>query len=110
MSAIAEAIKLYGPDFPRVHGLYLEHGYCYSDPNALSLARPCIQSNYTLWVDPEEADAWWVELVVGLLGLAKLYSHIPFPLPKIGWAREFRGRPTPRFYNFNKLKTVINTF
>jgi hypothetical protein len=110
MSAIAEAIKLYGPDFPRVHGLYLEHGYCYSDPNALALARPCIQSNYTLWVDPEEADAWWVELVVGLLGLAKLYSHIPFPLPKIGWAREFRGRPTPRFYNFNKLKTVINTF
>jgi hypothetical protein len=110
MSAIAEAIKLYGPDFPRVHGLYLEHGYCYSEPNALALARPCIQSNYTLWVDPEEADAWWVELVVGLLGLAKLYSHIPFPLPKIGWAREFRGRPTPRFYNFNKLKTVINTF
>jgi hypothetical protein len=110
MSAIAEAIKLYGPDFPRVHGLYLEHGYCYSEPAVLALARPCIQSDYKRWVGPEEADAWWVELVVGPLGLATLYSHIPFPLPKIGWAREFKGKPTPRFYNFSKLKTVINTF
>jgi hypothetical protein len=82
MSAIAEAIKLYGPDFPRVHGLYLEHGYCYSEPAVLALARPCIQSDYKRWVGPEEADAWWVELVVGPLGLATLYSHIPFPLPK----------------------------
>jgi hypothetical protein len=48
--------------------------------------------------------------LLGPLGLATLYSHIPFPLPKIGWAREFNGKPTPRFYNFSKLKTVINTF
>jgi hypothetical protein len=110
MSAISEAIQLYGADFSRVHGLYLEHGYCYSGPTVLVLARPCIESDYKRWVSVEEADAWWVEMAVGPLGLLALYSNIVFPLPKIGWAREFKGKPKPRFYNFSKLKTVINTF
>lgn len=107
MSAIKQAIELYGSDFPRVHGLYLEHGYCYSEPEMLALARPCVSGDHLRWVSPNEADAWWIELAIGKDALSILYSHIPFPLPKIGWAREFNGRPNPRFYNYNKLKSIL---
>ena len=107
MSAISEALNIYGSDFPRVHGLYLEHGYCYSEPSMLALARPCDSSDYKRWVSPHEADAWWVEMVVGENALSILYSHIPFPLKQIGWAREFKGRPQPRFYNYYKLKHLL---
>lgn len=74
----------------------------------LALARPCISDNHSAWVSPKEADAWWVEMVVGHNALPILYSHIPFPLPKIGWAREFKGKPTPRFYDYYKLKSILN--
>lgn len=107
MSAISKAFDLYGPDFARMHGLYLEHGYCYSEPSMLALARPCISNEHERWVTREEADAWWVELVIGPNALSILYSHIPFPLSKIGWAREFKGKPQPRFYNYYKLKDLL---
>ena len=108
MSAIRDAINLYGTDFYRVHGLYLEHGYCYSEPSMLAIARPCDSKNHTLWVPEHEADAWWVEMVIGPNALHILYEHIPFSLGLIGWAREFKGKPTPRFYNFHTLKEKLN--
>ena len=108
MGAINDAFKLYGPDFPRVHGIYLEHGYCYSEPTMLALARPCDSTKPHLWVGEKEADAWWIELVVGKDSLRHLYEHLPFPLNLIGWAREFKGKPQKRFYNFHKLKEKLN--
>ena len=73
----------------------------------LALARPCISNDHERWVQPEEADAWWVQLVIGPDALSILYSHIPFPLSKIGWAREFKEKPQPRFYNYYKLKDLL---
>ena len=107
MSAIQDALKLYGTDFPRLHGLYLERGYCYSEPSMLALARPCNMADYKLWVEPHQADAWWVELVVGPGALGILYSHIPFALPNIGWRRDFKGDERPRFHDFHKLANII---
>lgn len=108
MSAIQDALKLYGPDFARLHGLYLERGYCYSEPNLLALARPCRVAKYQLWCEKDDADAWWVELVVGPNALRHLYSHIPFYLPRIGWRRDFKGDCRPRFYDFNRLALTLN--
>ena len=109
MSAIQDALSLYGTDFPRVHGMYLEHGYCYSEPTMLALARPCNSKHVSTWItDVSKADAWWIELVVGEYALGTLFEHIPFPLPLIGWMRAFKGKPTPRFYNFNTLKEKLN--
>ena len=111
MSAIRKALELYGPEFPSVHGLYLEHGNTYSEPGMLGLARPCDSTNYQKWVDLADADAWWVELAVGPNALGILYSHIPFPLARIGWARQLGGRQRePRFYNFQKVKRIINSY
>jgi len=107
MSAIQDAIKLYGPTFASLHGLYLERGYCYSEPDILGLARPCHSSNYLLWVEPDEADAWWIEFIVGHRALGVLCSKLPFDLPKIGWQRDFKGKHAPRFYNLSKLKTTL---
>ena len=107
MSAIQDAIKLYGDDFARLHGLYLERGYCYSEPTILALARPCNTEDYRLWVEPRDADAWWVEFVVGPNSLGILISHLPFSLPKIGWQRDFKGKTNPRFYPLHKVVSTI---
>lgn len=110
MSAIKDALSLYGPEFPSVHGLYLEHGFTYSEPGMLALARPVVKENYKRWLGPDEyrlADAWWVELVVGDDALGILYLHIPFNLPHIGWSREFKGKPEARFYDFYKLRRKL---
>lgn len=109
MGAIQEAIKLYGADtFSRLHGLYSEHGYVYSEPSMLALARPCNSLEPHKWIETRDADAWWVELVVGKDALRHLYAHIPFPLAKIGWRRDFKSGHYPRFYNFYKLKDKLN--
>jgi hypothetical protein len=83
MSAIQDALSLYGPDFPRVHGLYLEHGYCYSEPTMLALIRPCNSKHVSTWItDVSKADAWWIELVVGANTLSALSLNIyRFPCP-----------------------------
>ena len=109
MSAIQDAISLYGADFNRVHGLYLEHGYCYSEPTMLILARPCDSKHISTWItDVSKADAWWVELTIGKTAMEHMRQHIPFPLPLVGWMRAFKGKPTPRFYNFNKITRKLN--
>lgn len=107
MGAIQYALQLYGPDFSRIHGLYLEHGYCYSQPDMLALARPCVMARHEDWVDKTDADAWWIHLVIGENALWSLYRHLPFVLPYIGWERTFKGKPQPRFYKFRKLKQAI---
>ncbi len=108
MGAIQDAIALYGPDFPRLHGMYLERGFCYSEPTMLALARPCLVERYEEWVEPQDADAWWIELCVGPNALSIMYSKIPFPFAKIGWRRDFKNKPIPRFYDFYKLQHRLN--
>jgi hypothetical protein len=83
--------------------LYLEHGYCYSEPSMLALARPCHTDHYEKWVERDDANAWWVQLVIGPNAMATLLTKLPFPLPFIGWSRDFKGRPMPRFYQLDRL-------
>lgn len=108
MSAIQTAILLYGNEFSRVHGLYSQYGYVYSEPNCIALARPCIMDDYISWCKTEDADAWWIEFVCGPGALHKLLGRLPFDLPRIGWVRGFKGKDNPRFYELNRLKKAIN--
>lgn len=101
MTALDHALRLYGPDFARVHGIYVRHGYTYSDPDHLGLARPCREEKPEEWCEIGKADAWWVELAVG--GMDVLMRKLPYSLPRIGWCRAFRGKPEPRFYDWQKL-------
>lgn len=102
MNALRTAIALYGDDFSRVHGIYVRHGFTYTDPDHIGLARPCREEAPLEWCEFKDADAWWVELAVG--GVGELLKKLPYEFPRIGWAREFKGRGHPRFYDFNKLK------
>lgn len=54
-----------------------------------------------MWCEMEEADAWWIELAIG--GMDVLLGKLPFAFPRIGWAREFKGKPEPRFWDMNTL-------
>lgn len=101
MTALGHAIRLYGADFSRIHGIYVRHGYTYSDPDHLGLARPCLEAEPERWVEIGKADAWWIELAVG--GLDVLIGKLPYSLPRIGWCREFKGKPQPRFWDMNNL-------
>lgn len=107
MGALRDAIGLYGSDFSRIHGLYLEHGFCYSEPDMLALARPCNSDDYSKWIPTHEADCWWIELVIGPDAMGTLYSKLPFDLEKVGWGREFNGKPQPRFYSFDRVQSLL---
>jgi hypothetical protein len=107
MGALRHAIAIYGPDFSRIHGIYLEHGYCYSEPDCMGLAKPCRHEEPFEWVAPADADAWWIQFVYGPGALGKLLGKLPFDLPLVGWNREFKDRPDPRFYDFHKLKQKL---
>jgi len=107
MSPIKKALALYGEDFARIHGIYSEYGYVYSDPKCLVLARPCREAEYAEWTTVAEADAWWVELAIGDGALPYFARIAPHHFPRIGWAREFKGRPHPRFYNFNRITSLL---
>lgn len=106
MNAIQTALRFYGPSFNRIHGLYSQHGYVISEPDRMLLGRPCVESDYLRWCPKEEADAWWLEWGCG--DIFPLIQRIPFELPRIGWAREFKGSPHPRFYDFHRLKSLLN--
>lgn len=107
MNPIQTALSLYGPSFNRIHGLYSQYGYVISEPERMVLFRPCVESDYLRWVPKGEADAWWVEWACGLDPFSFI-QRAPFDLPRIGWAREFKGSPEPRFHDFQRLKTFIN--
>jgi hypothetical protein len=108
MGAIRHAIRLYGSDFSRVHGIFLEHGYCYSEPDCLGLAKPCRKDAPLEWINKDEADAWWVHFVYGPGAMGKLLNKLPFDLPMVGWNREFKGSKSVRFYDFHRLKQRLN--
>jgi hypothetical protein len=111
MSAIQDAISLYGTDFPRVHGMYiLSMGIAILSLQCWHSFVPAIANTFQLGLRmfPKQMHGG-SRLVVGEYALNTLcINTYHFPCPLIGWAREFKGKPTPRFYNFNTLKEKLN--
>jgi hypothetical protein len=101
MYAIDKAIERYGHNFNLIHGHYSKFGYVVSSPDTLCLARPCVESNWREWVEPQEADAWWIEIAIGRL--PNIIHYFPFKLPRVGWQRGWRNDERPRFYSLNRL-------
>lgn len=106
MYAIDKAIERYGDNFSLIHGHYTKYGYCVSSPTTLCLARPCIERDWQRWVQPEQADAWWVEIAIG--PLCDILHYFPFKLPRVGWQRGWRDDGRPRFYNLDRLTKFRN--
>jgi hypothetical protein len=93
----------------------MEHGYVFSTPEYLMMARP-VWSRETqeqinnVWVSfPQELwDAWYIYAFAlrddeGLQGLVKnLLTHMPFYLPLVAWERS--GEPLS-FFSTDKLFT-----
>ena len=105
LNAIERALDLYGEEFARVHGFYSQHGYCYSEPEALVLFRPCLRERF--WeVNPASPDCWWVELAIGEKAPAIFARIVPWSLPYVGWQRGARNDLKPRFFPFTKAKAL----
>jgi hypothetical protein len=101
MTAVEKALAHYGSHFNLIHGHYSQYGYVVSSPDSLCLARPCVERDWRQWVQPEEADAWWVEIAIG--PLPRLLHYFPFKLPRVGWMRGWRNDERVRFYDYERL-------
>lgn len=117
MSPLTKVKMLYTEQSPRSFEedvlAHLMHGYFFSTPEYVLLARPvCSAAPQELINDvwcgfsPKDWDAWYVYAFAladdqGLQGLVKkLLRHIPFYLPLIAWERS--GHPLT-FYSTDKL-------
>ena len=106
MNATQTALSIYGAaEFSRIQRLYTMYGYTITSPDYLAFARPCRESNHEEFSE-DGHDAWFIELVVGNGRIDELLGKIPFPLPRIGWKRGFKGKHNVRFYDLAKLKTI----
>jgi hypothetical protein len=116
-SPLEKVRALYGPESPRAFEedltAHMNHGYVYSTPEYLLMARPVSSKapqeiiNDVWTVFPLHAcDAWYVYAfaVAHDRGLAdflnKLLRHIPFFLPLLAWERS--GQPL-EFFPTNQL-------
>ena len=119
MTPIEKCRMLYTADSPRTFEqdmlAHLSHGYLFSTPEYLLMARPvwsaapqeAINDVYMLFPD-QVVDAWYVYAFalrddLGLAGLVKkLLRHIPYYLPFTAWERS--GHPLT-FFSTTKLMT-----
>jgi hypothetical protein len=117
MTPIEKCRMLYTADSPRTFEedvlAHLTHGYLFSTPEYLMMARPVWsaapqQAINDVWTrfPNQVVDAWYVYAFAladdqGLAGLVKkLLRHIPFYLPLIAWERS--GHPLT-FFPTSKL-------
>jgi hypothetical protein len=88
-----EMYHCHGQSFEEVVTRYLMHHYMYSDPKCFILAKP---------ID----DYWFVECAIGKGCLARFLELMPFPLPKVAFARGLRGGPL-KFYPTERVKELV---
>jgi hypothetical protein len=117
MTPIQKCKLLYTPQSPRTFEedmlAHLTHGYFFSTPEYLMMARPvCSQAPQEAINDvwcafrPSTWDAWYIYAFaladdMGLQGLVKkLLRHMPYYLPLVAWERS--GHPLT-FFSTEKL-------
>jgi hypothetical protein len=105
MTALQEALSLYGAEeFSKLQRFYTMHGFTFTGPDYIAFIRPCREREPEAFVD-DGHDAWFVELVVGRGRIGQLLEMLPYPLPRIGWRRGFKGKHHIRFYDLSKLQS-----
>ena len=68
MSKIEEALTFYkkiNQDFYRDLSIYIQHGFVYSDPDSIALAKPVRMMDgdpTNKWISPNDADAWYIHI------------------------------------------------
>ena len=110
MNATVKALSMYGAEeFSRLQRLYTMYGYTVTGPDYIALARPCREANHEEFTE-DGHDAWFIELVVGSGRMDELIKKLPYHLPRIGWKRGFKGNDNVRFYDLDKLKTILTRY
>ena len=103
MSPIEQAKAYYqskGWSFEQDLGFYLCHGYVFSTPDRLLLAKPVRKEIGEADWHPSEPDCWYVHYAAGKGALQWFVGQAPFFLPYLGWTRNkgynriFRAYPT----------------
>jgi hypothetical protein len=110
MNAIKTALSMYGAEeFSRIQRLYTMYGHTITGPDYIAFARPCREANHEEFTE-DGHDAWFIELVVGSGRMDELIKKLPYHLPRIGWKRGFKGKDNVRFYDLDKLKTILTRY
>ncbi len=103
MSPIEEAKAYYqsrGWSFEQDMGYYLCHGYVFSTPDRLLLAKPVRKDVGQDDWHPDTPDCWYVHYAAGRNALEWFVAQAPYFLPYMGWTRNkgrndrFRAYPT----------------
>lgn len=103
MSPIEQAKAYYqsrGWSFEQDLGYYLCHGYVFSTPDRLLLAKPVRKDVGQEDWHPDTPDCWYVHYAAGRNALEWFVAQAPYFLPYMGWTRNkgrndrFRAYPT----------------
>lgn len=103
MNPIEEAKSHYkskGWSFEQDLGFYLCHGYVFSTPDRLLLAKPVRKDVGESDWHPDSPDCWYVHYAAGKGVLSWFVAQAPYSLPFMGWMRNkgcndgFRAYPT----------------
>ena len=90
MSPIEQAKSYYqskGWSFEQDLGFYLCHGYVFSTPDRLLLAKPVRKEIGESDWHPSNPDCWYVHYAAGKNTLNWFVAQAPFFLPYMGWMR-----------------------
>jgi hypothetical protein len=110
MNATVKALSMYGAEeFSRIQRLYTMYGHTATGPDYIAFARPCREANHEEFTE-DGHDAWFIELVVGSGRMDDMIRMLPYPLPRIGWRRGVNGKDNVRFYDLDKLKTILTRY
>jgi hypothetical protein len=114
MTKLEKAVKFYdkiNQDFFRDVSIYLEHGFVYSDPNSILLAKPVKKNDgcpINKWIEHDDADAWYVHFAIGENCFKQWWSKIPFKLSYIGFGRALKNKKINYYKSENFFRRINN--
>jgi len=114
MSKIQEALTFYAKidrDFYKDLSIYIQHGFIYSDPDCIALAKPVKMmdgdpTNKWINVRNDKADAWYIHFALGEGCIKKMCDRIPFTLPYIGFGRVLKNKKIKYYKSKNFFRRI----
>lgn len=112
MSKIGEALTFYkkiDQDFYRDLSIYIQHGFVYSDPDSIILAKPVSKNDgcpINKWIKPNQADAWYIHFAIGENSFKKWWSKTPFKFSYIGFGRALKNKEIKYYKSKNLFRRI----
>ena len=112
MSKLEKALEFYSKtkqNFFNDVSIYLQHGFVYSDPDSIALAKPVKMDDgdpTNKWIHSSQADAWYVHFALGENSLKKMCDKIPFKLSHIGFSRVLKNKEIKYYKSENFFRRI----